>query len=108
MHLPKVAVVAAIAVATFTGAALAQNKPQEIKIGITTFLSGPASVFGVPARAAAEMIAEDLNKKGGISGVPVKLSFIDEGAGGEALVLNSRRIVQDDKVDVTFGVHLLG
>ena len=33
------------------------------------------SVFGVPAKAAAEMIAEDLNKKGGIGGVPVKLSF---------------------------------
>jgi branched-chain amino acid transport system substrate-binding protein len=59
-------------------------------------------VFGVPAKAAAEMIAEDLNKKGGIGGVPVKLSFIDEGAGGEALVSNYRRMVQDEKVDATF------
>ena len=98
----KAAVAAGIAIATFTGAALAQGKPQEIKIGITTFLSGPASVFGVPAKAAAEMIAEDLNKKGGIGGVPVKLSFIDEGAGGEALVSNYRRMVQDEKVDATF------
>src|SRR6202790_4930154 len=81
---------------------LAQGKPTEIKIGITTFLSGPASVFGVPGKAAAEMIAEDLNKQGGIGGVPVKLTFIDEGAGGEALVSNYRRIVQDEKVDVTF------
>ena len=48
------------------------------------------------------MIAEDLNKKGGIGGVPVKLSFIDEGAGGEALVSNYRRVVQDEKVDATF------
>ena len=82
--------------------AYAQDKPAEIKIGNTTFLSGPASVFGVPSKAAAEMIAEDLNKKGGIGGVPVKLSFIDEGAGGEALVSNYRRVVQDEKVDVTF------
>jgi branched-chain amino acid transport system substrate-binding protein len=59
-------------------------------------------VFGVPAKAAAEMIAEDLNNKGGIGGVPVKLSFIDEGAGGEALVSNYRRVVQDEKVDATF------
>src|SRR3954452_10335629 len=100
MYLLKAAVAAGIAI--MTAAAFAQNKPQEIKIGITTFLSGPASVFGVPAKAAAEMIAEDLNKKGGIGGVPVKLSFIDEGAGGEALVSNYRRVVQDEKVDATF------
>ena len=82
--------------------AMAQDKPAQLKIGIATFLSGPASVFGVPAKAAAEMIAEDINKKGGVGGVPVALSFIDEGAGGEALVSNYRRLVQDEKVDVTF------
>jgi branched-chain amino acid transport system substrate-binding protein len=85
-----------------TAAAIAQEKPADIKIAIATFLSGPASVFGVPGKAAAEMIAEDLNKRGGIGGVPVKLTFIDEGAGGEALVSNYRRVVQDEKVDVTF------
>jgi branched-chain amino acid transport system substrate-binding protein len=84
------------------GPALAQDKPAEIKIAVTTFLSGPASVFGVPGKNAAEMIAEDINKKGGIGGVPVKLSFIDEGVGGEALVSNYRRVVQDEKVVVTF------
>ena len=26
------------------------QRPTELKIGVTTFLSGPASVFGVPAR----------------------------------------------------------
>ena len=92
----------ALVTALLAGSALAQEKPKELKIGIATFLSGPASVFGVPAKAAAEMIAEDINKKGGIGGVPVALSFIDEGAGGEALVSNYRRLVQDEKVDVTF------
>ena len=84
------------------------RQTRELKIGITTFLSGPASVFGVPAKAAAEMIAEDLNKKGGIGGVPVTLSFTDEGAGGEALVSNYRRMVQDEKVDVTFAAISTG
>lgn len=88
--------------AAVAGPALAQDKPKEIKIGITTFLSGPAAVFGEPGKAAAEMIAESINKKGGIGGVPVALSFIDEGAGGEALVSNYRRLVQDEKVDATF------
>jgi branched-chain amino acid transport system substrate-binding protein len=82
--------------------AWAQDKPAELKIGITTFTSGMASVFGVPARAAAEMLAENINKAGGIQGVPVKLFFVDEGAGAEALTTEYRRLVQDEKVDVTF------
>ena len=88
--------------AAVAGPAFAQDKPKEIKVGITTFLSGPAAVFGEPGKAAAEMIAESINKKGGIGGVPLALSFIDEGAGGEALVSNYRRLVQDEKVDATF------
>ena len=51
MRFLKAAVAAGLLVANFAGSAQAQNKPQEIKIGITTFLSGPASVFGVPAKA---------------------------------------------------------
>ena len=102
MHGMKRALLALLASGALAMPAAAQNKPAELKIAITTFLSGPASVFGVPGKQAAEMIAEDLNKKGGIAGVPIKLTFIDEGAGGEALVSNYRRVVQDEKVDVTF------
>ncbi|WP_108660527.1 ABC transporter substrate-binding protein [Acuticoccus kandeliae] len=81
--------------------ALAQDKPEELKIGITTFLSGPASVFGVPGRDAAEMIAENINANGGIDGVPIRLFFIDEGAGAETLTNEYRRLVQDEGVDLT-------
>ncbi|MGM4905326.1 ABC transporter substrate-binding protein [Tardiphaga sp. 866_E4_N2_1] len=82
--------------------AAAQDKPSELKIGITTYNSGAASVFGVPARDAAELLAEDINKRGGIQGVPVKLYFIDEGAGIETLMTEYRRLAQDTKVDVMF------
>ncbi len=44
--------------------AFAQQKPAELKIGITTFTSGPASVFGVPAKAAAELLIEEMNAAG--------------------------------------------
>ena len=39
---------AMVALAMSTGLASAQDKPAELKIGISTFTSGPASVFGVP------------------------------------------------------------
>ena len=78
--------------------ALAQDKPAELKIGITTFLSGPASVFGVPGKAAAELLIEDMNAKGGIGGVKVSATFIDEGIGGDKLLSEYRRLVQEQGV----------
>ncbi|RAH99231.1 branched-chain amino acid ABC transporter substrate-binding protein [Acuticoccus sediminis] len=96
------AATAALVVASgaITSDAIAADKPDKVKVGITTFLSGPASVFGVPGRAAAEILAKDLNDRGGIGGVPVELFFTDEGAGGETLASEFRRLVQDEKVDV--------
>lgn len=90
------------ALALFATAAIADEKPAEVKIGITAFLSGPASVFGEPAKAAAEMIIADMNANGGIGGVPVTASFIDEGAGGEALLSEYRRLVESEGVDAMF------
>ena len=84
------------------GVAGAQDRPESLKIGIATFLTGPASVFGVPARDAAEMLAEDINAEGGIDGVPIEVSFIDEGAGGEALTTEYRRQVEDEGADIMF------
>jgi len=81
------------------GSAGAAEKPDEIVIGINTFQSGPASVFGEPAQAAAEMMIEDLNEQGGIGGVPVRAIFVDEGAGGEHVVSEFRRLVQEEGVD---------
>ncbi|MGG5822469.1 ABC transporter substrate-binding protein [Falsiroseomonas sp. HW251] len=78
------------------------QRPSEIKIGITTFLSGAPSVFGVPGRNAAEMLAEEINREGGIGGVPVRLFFVDEGPGVDHLVGEFRRLVQNERVDVMF------
>ena len=53
----SVALIAALTVGGATAVA-AQEKPAEFNIGITTYSSGSASVFGVPARQAAEMLAD--------------------------------------------------
>ena len=73
----------------------AQTKPAELKIGITTFMSGPASVFGVPAKAAAELVIDDINAQGGIGGVKLSATFIDEGAGADKMLSEYRRVVQE-------------
>ena len=89
----------AIAVMTLgSGLAQAQDKPAELKIGITTFMSGAASVFGVPAKAAAELLIEEMNAKGGIGGVKVTATYIDEGIGDDKLLSEYRRLVQEQGV----------
>jgi branched-chain amino acid transport system substrate-binding protein len=82
------------------GAASAQSKPETLRLGITTFLSGPASVFGVPGKAAAEIWIEQFNAAGGLNGVKLAPVFIDEGLGGDKLLSEYRRVAQEagDKV----------
>lgn len=75
--------------------AFAQNKPAELKVGINTFLSGPASVFGVPDKAAAELYIEQINAAGGIDGVKIVPTFIDKGIGADKLLSEYRRVVQE-------------
>lgn len=84
------------------GAAWAQGaKPAEIKVGIATYLSGPASVFGVPGRQTAEMLFDEINAAGGVAGVKVRPIFVDEGPGVDHVVGEYRRLVQSE------GVHLI-
>lgn len=81
-------------------AAMAADKPEALKIGMTTFLTGPASVFGVPARDAMNIFVENLNAEGGINGVPIEVTYIDEGAGAEALTSEYRRVAQTEGAEV--------
>ncbi|WP_157136187.1 ABC transporter substrate-binding protein [Teichococcus cervicalis] len=86
-----------------SGAAQAQAaKPAEIKVGIATYLSGPASVFGVPGRQAAEMLFDELNEAGGIGGVRIRPVFVDEGPGVDHFVGEYRRLVQSENVAIIF------
>ncbi len=75
-------------------------RPAELRIGVTTFLSGPASVFGVPSRRACEMLVDQINAAGGIAGVPIRPIFVDEGPGTDHLVGEFRRLVQSEGVSV--------
>ncbi len=89
----KLAAAAAL-LSGLAGWAQAADKPQELKIGISTFLSGSASVFGVPAKDAADILIQDINAAGGIDGVKLVPTYIDEGGGGEKLLSEYRRLAE--------------
>jgi branched-chain amino acid transport system substrate-binding protein len=80
--------------------AIAQQKPNELRLGISTFLSGPASVFGVPGRNAADLLIEQFNAAGGIGGVPLRSVVIDEAPGVDFLLGECRRLAQNEGVDM--------
>ena len=85
---------------TLGASALAAEKPDKIKVGIATFLSGPASVFGQPGQEAANLYIDELNKNGGIHGVTVEPIYIDEGKGSSSLQSDYRRTVRDEEADL--------
>ena len=91
--------------------ALAQT-PEPVKLGIVTFLSGPAaSPFGVPSRNAAELVIELLNAgkapapyaTKGFGGAPIHTVVVDEAGSTTTQVTEYRNLVQRDNVDLVVG-----
>jgi branched-chain amino acid transport system substrate-binding protein len=98
----------ALALAGIAPLAAAQN----IKIGVVTFLSGPAAApFGVPAKNAAEFVVEELNAgkgpapygKKGFGGATLETVIIDEAGSTTTQVTEFRNLVQRHNVDVVIG-----
>ena len=83
-----------------------------IKIGIVTFLSGPAAgPFGIPAKNSAEIMVDALNNakvpgsgsKKGFGGTPIEIVIIDEAGGTTKQVEEYRNLVQRQNVDMVIG-----
>jgi len=86
--------------------------PEPVKIGIVTFLTGPAAApFGIPDRNAAEAMIESLNAgKGpapynqvGLGGAKIEPKFLDEAGSAADQVTQYRNLVERDHVDVVLG-----
>jgi branched-chain amino acid transport system substrate-binding protein len=97
-------------VAGLSGAAAQQPAP--FRIGIVTFLSGAAAgPFGLPAKNAAELFAEEVNKgtipapyaAKGFGGRPIELVIIDEAGGTTKQVSEYQNLVEQQKVDAVVG-----
>ena len=91
--------------------ALPEDAPV-LKIGLVTFLSGPAAGhFGVPARNGAEVTIDAINNgtlpapydQPGIAGARVEVVTIDEAGGANKQVAEFRNLVQRQNVDLVYG-----
>ena len=86
---------ASLGLLAFTASLAQTTKPAELKLGMSTFMTGPASVLGAPAKAAADMWIDDFNAAGGIDGVKLKPTWIDEGQGADKFLSEYRRLAQE-------------
>lgn len=102
----------AVACAMVLASPVAAQQSGSIKLGIVTFLSGAAAgPFGVPARNAAELLAEALNAgtlpapyaSKGINGLAIETVIVDEAGGTTKQVTEYRNLVQRQNVDAIIG-----
>src|SRR5256885_3548985 len=84
----------------------------DVKLGIVSFLTGPAAApFGIPGRNAAEILIEALNSgkapapynTPGLGGAKIEAKYVDEVGSTANQVTEYRNLVQRDNVDAVLG-----
>ena len=106
--------VSALAACCAVGAMMAgtASAKDSIKVGIVTFLTGPAAgPFGVPGKNGAELVIDAINagtlpaphNSKGFGGATMEPVFIDEAGGGAKQVAEYRNLVEKQNVDAVIG-----
>ena len=76
---------------------------KKIIIGQSCALKGPAQALGQGMRDGALAWFKHINAEGGIKGKIIKLITLDDGYEPEACVLNTKQLIEKDKVFLLFG-----
>ncbi|HXE37359.1 MAG TPA: ABC transporter substrate-binding protein [Azonexus sp.] len=74
-----------------------------IKIGAVLSVTGPAAFLGDPELKTMQQYVEDINKKGGVLGRPLELVHYDDGSDASKANGFTKRLIDDDKVDILVG-----
>lgn len=93
------------------GAATSLAKPAggaPYKIGAVLSISGFNSPLGTPERDTLQMMADDLNGKGGINGRPIELVMYDSESDNTKAVTLAKRLLDQDKVLAVIGSSASG
>ncbi|KAB2921306.1 MAG: ABC transporter substrate-binding protein [Dechloromonas sp.] len=96
--LKKLAAGAALVLGAFTAQAA-----EPIRIGSVLSVTGPAAFLGDPELKTLQLYVDDLNKKGGVIGRPLQLVHYDDGSDAGKANGFTKRLIDDDKVDILIG-----
>ncbi|MCL6635288.1 MAG: ABC transporter substrate-binding protein [Peptococcaceae bacterium] len=79
-----------------------------INIGAVLDISGPSSSLGIPERDTLQMLADQLNAKGGINGRQVKMIILDNKSDETEAVLAVKKLIDSEKVVAVIGASASG
>ena len=74
-----------------------------IKIGSVLSVTGPAGSLGDPELKTMQIYVDEINKKGGVIGRPLQLISYDDGSDASKANGFTKRLIEDDKVDIIVG-----
>lgn len=97
---------AAASALSLTGRAQAQAS--EIRIGYLGATSGPAAFIGATARNAFDMLVDQYNAKGGMSGKKIVAIPYDTEGNSTVASQQFRRLAESDRADVIIGPNTTG
>jgi branched-chain amino acid transport system substrate-binding protein len=100
----KPILLSAIALAWASTTQLVQAQDQDpIKIGAILSLTGPAAPFGIPERAAAQVVIDKINKDGGIKGRKLELVVVDDKTNPTEAARAAQRLISSENVVAIVG-----
>lgn len=86
-----------------SGGAGGADSSGPIKVGALQSVTGSLSVYGLAERHAFEIAIDEVNKAGGVDGRQVELVFYDAAGDTAKSVDLTRRLIQQDEVDLVVG-----
>jgi branched-chain amino acid transport system substrate-binding protein len=94
----------AVSLAMSVSVAIAET----IKVGAILAMTGPASFLGAPEARTLEMLAEEINAKGGINGNKIALVIKDSGGNPEKAISFAKQLIEEEKVFAIIGPSTSG
>jgi branched-chain amino acid transport system substrate-binding protein len=89
--------------ATLAVSSLTVLAADPIKVGSVLSVTGPAAFLGDPELKTLQLYIEEVNKKGGVLGRPLELIHYDDGSDANKANSFTKRLIEDDKVDILIG-----
>ncbi|MBN2658458.1 MAG: branched-chain amino acid ABC transporter substrate-binding protein [Spirochaetales bacterium] len=99
-RMAKFFLVALVSVAAITFVSCGKKEAETIKIGVAGPHSGDLASYGIPTIKAAELVAEEVNAKGGIDGRMIELVIEDDVCKPEVAANTAAKLVGDGVVAV--------
>jgi branched-chain amino acid transport system substrate-binding protein len=81
---------------------------ETLKIGAILAVTGPAAFLGGPESRTIEMLADEVNRAGGIDGKKIELIIKDSGASPEKAISFAKQLIEEEQVVAVIGPSTSG